>query len=210
MASLTLENVYKQYPNGFETVTDLSFHIEDGEFVILTGPGGGGKSAVMRMIAGMEPISGGIIRIDDEVANEMDPVERGIAMLFSNYMLYNRMTVLENIELGLRLRGESEREIIERSAEVMDLLKISSIRSVRIKNLDDLQKHRTALARALILKPTVLLMDEPLRKVSAEYHRQLCEELAEVQEKSKVTILYSTRNLQEIDFLQKRKIIVKE
>lgn len=209
MASLSLENVYKQYPNGFETVTDLSFRMEDGEFALLTGPGGGGKSAVMRMIAGMEEISEGVIRIDDQIVNNLDPVERGVAMLFPNYMLYNRMTVLENIELGLRLRGESEREVIERSAEVMELLKITPIRSERVKNLNDLQRHRVALGRAMVLKPTVLLMDEPLRNVSGEFHRQLCEELVQLQEKTKTTILYSTRSLEEIGFLQKRKIIVK-
>ncbi len=209
MASLTLENVYKQYPNGFETVKDLSFHVDDGEFAILTGPSGGGKSAIMHMIAGMEEVNSGTIRIGDRVVNHLDPVERGIAMIFQNYALYSRMTVVENVELGLRLRGESEREIIERSAEALKLLGITTIRSERVKNLSDLQKHRTALARAMILKPTILLMDEPLRNVSSKYHKQLCKELVELQKKTGVTILYSTRNPEEIETLGKRQIIVK-
>ena len=111
MASLTLKHVDRAFPNGYEAVKDLNFQIEDGEFVILTGPSGSGKSAVMRMIAGLDEVKNGEIWIGDKLVNSLPPEERGIAMIFQNYTVYPRMTVLENVELGLRLRGIDEKEI---------------------------------------------------------------------------------------------------
>ena len=109
MASLTLKHVDRAFPNGYEAVKDLNFQIEDGEFVILTGPSGSGKSAVMRMIAGLDEVKNGEIWIGDKLVNSLPPEERGIAMIFQNYTVYPRMTVLENVELGLRLRGIDEK-----------------------------------------------------------------------------------------------------
>ena len=110
MASLTLKHVDRAFPNGYEAVKDLNFQIEDGEFVILTGPSGSGKSAVMRMIAGLDEVKNGEIWIGDKLVNSLPPEERGIAMIFQNYTVYPRMTVLENVELGLRLRGIDEKD----------------------------------------------------------------------------------------------------
>ncbi|EGX76996.1 hypothetical protein HMPREF9457_00778 [Dorea formicigenerans 4_6_53AFAA] len=193
MASLTLKHVDRAFPNGYEAVKDLNFQIEDGEFVILTGPSGSGKSAVMRMIAGLDEVKNGEIWIGDKLVNSLPPEERGIAMIFQNYTVYPRMTVLENVELGLRLRGIDEKEIGKRTLEVMELLDLVEVRFAKVKNLSDLWKHRTALARAMILEPDVILMDEPLRNVNPKFHNQLTQELVELQERTGVTILYATK-----------------
>ena len=208
MASITLKNLNKIYPNGFVSVKDVSLTIEDGEFVILTGPSGSGKSAVMRMIAGLDEVKNGEIWIGDKLVNSLPPEERGIAMIFQNYTVYPRMTVLENVELGLRLRGIDEKEIGKRTLEVMELLDLVEVRFAKVKNLSDLWKHRTALARAMILEPDVILMDEPLRNVSPKFHHQLTQELVELQERTGVTILYATKNVEEIALLGKRKVMV--
>ena len=202
MASLTLKHVDRAFPNGYEAVKDLNFQIEDGEFVILTGPSGSGKSAVMRIIAGLDEVKNGEIWIGDKLVNSLPPEERGIAMIFQNYTVYPRMTVLENVELGLRLRGIDEKEIGKRTLEVLE------VRFAKVKNLSDLWKHRTALARAMILDPDVILMDEPLRNVSPEFHNQLTQELVELQERTGVTILYATKNVEEMALLGKRKVMV--
>ena len=206
MASLTLKHVDRAFPNGYEAVKDLNFQIEDGEFVILTGPSGSGKSAVMRMIAGLDEVKNGEIWIGDKLVNSLPPEERGIAMIFQNYTVYPRMTVLENVELGLRLRGIDEKEIGKRTLEVLELLDLVEVRFAKVKNLSDLWKHRTALA--MILEPDVILMDEPLRNVSPKFHNQLTQELVELQERTGVTILYATKNVEEMALLGKRKVMV--
>ena len=130
-------------------------------------------------------------------------------MIFQNYTVYPRMTVLENVELGLRLRGIDEKEIGKRTLEVMELLDLVEVRFAKVKNLSDLWKHRTALARAMILEPDVILMDEPLRNVNPKFHNQLTQELVELQERTGVTILYATKNVEEMALLGKRKVMVK-
>ena len=208
MASLTLKHVDRAFPNGYEAVKDLNFQIEDGEFVILTGPSGSGKSAVMRMIAGLDEVKNGEIWIGDKLVNSLPPEERGIAMIFQNYTVYPRMTVLENVELGLRLRGIDEKEIGKRTLEVLELLDLVEVRFAKVKNLSDLWKHRTALARAMILEPDVILMDEPLRNVSPKFHNQLTQELVELQERTGVTILYANKNVGRDGTIGKTKVMV--
>ena len=208
MASQTLKHVDRAFPNGYEAVKDLNFQIEDGEFVILTGPSGSGKSAVMRMIAGLDEAKNGEVWIGDKLVNSLPPEERGIAMIFQNYTVYPRMTVLENVELGLRLRGIDEKEIGKRTLEVLELLDLVEVRFAKVKSLSGLWKHRTALARAMILEPDVILMDEPLRNVSPKFHNQLTQELVELQERTGVTILYATKNVEEMALLGKRKVMV--
>ena len=174
----------------------------------MTGPSGSGKSAVMRMIAGLDEVKNGEIWIGDKLVNSLPPEERGIAMIFQNYTVYPRMTVLENVELGLRLRGIDEKEIGKRTLEVLELLDLVEVRFAKVKNLSDLWKHRTALARAMILEPDVILMDEPLRNVSPKFHNQLTQELVELQERTGVTILYATKNVEEMALLGQRKVMV--
>ena len=208
MASLTLKHVDRAFPNGYEAVKDLNFQIEDGEFVILTGPSGSGKSFGKGMIGGLGEVKNGEILIGDKLVDRLSPEERGIAMIFQNYTVYPRMTVLENVELGLRLRGIDEKEIGKRTLEVLELLDLVEVRFAKVKNLSDLWKHRTALARAMILEPDVILMDEPLRNVSPKFHNQLTQELVELQERTGVTILYATKNVEEMALLGKRKVMV--
>ena len=155
-----------------------------------------------------DEVKNGEIWIGDKLVNSLPPEERGIAMIFQNYTVYPRMTVLENVELGLRLRGIDEKEIGKRTLEVMELLDLVEVRFAKVKNLSDLWKHRTALARAMILEPDVILMDEPLRNVSPKFHNQLTQELVELQERTGVTILYATKNVEEMALLGKRKVMV--
>ena len=201
MASLTLKHVDRAFPNGYEAVKDLNFQIEDGEFVILPGPSGSGKSAVMRMIAGLDEVKNGEIWIGDKLVNSLPPEERGIAMIFQNYTVYPRMTVLENVELGLRLRGIDEKEIGKRTLEVLELLDLVEVRFAKVKNLSDLWKQQKTLALAMIFEPDVILIDEPLRNVSPKFHHQLTQELVELQERYGVTILYATKNVEEMALL---------
>lgn len=208
MASLRFEKVSKVYPNGFEAFKDLSFTVEDGEFAILTGPSGRGKSAVVRMVAGMEPITGGEVWIGDQVINDVAPVDRGVAMIFQNCAVYPRLSVFENVALGLRLRGMPEDLVKNRVHETMELLNIQNLKDEKAKNISNLQHHRTAMARALILRPEVLLMDEPLLNLEESFHQQMWEELLGLHEKLGLTILYATRNLEEMKVLGKRKIII--
>ena len=155
-----------------------------------------------------DEVKNGEIWIGDKLVNSLPPEERGIAMIFQNYTVYPRMTVLENVELGLRLRGIDEKEIGKRTLEVLELLDLVEVRFAKVKNLSDLWKHRTALARAMILEPDVILMDEPLRNVSPKFHHQLTQELVELQERTGVTILYATKNVEEMALLGKRKVMV--
>ena len=208
MASISLKGIYKIYPGDVTAVSDFNLEIEDKEFIILVGPSGCGKSTTLRMIAGLDEVKNGEIWIGDKLVNSLPPEERGIAMIFQNYTVYPRMTVLENVELGLRLRGIDEKEIGKRTLEVMELLDLVEVRFAKVKNLSDLWKHRTALARAMILEPDVILMDEPLRNVSPKFHNQLTQELVELQERTGVTILYATKNVEEMALLGKRKVMV--
>ena len=207
MSRIELTNVTKRWGQ-FYAVDNLSMVIEDNAFVTLLGPSGCGKTTTLRMIAGLDEVKNGEIWIGDKLVNSLPPEERGIAMIFQNYTVYPRMTVLENVELGLRLRGIDEKEIGKRTLEVLELLDLVEVRFAKVKNLSDLWKHRTALARAMILEPDVILMDEPLRNVSPKFHNQLTQELVELQERTGVTILYATKNVEEMALLGKRKVMV--
>ena len=174
-----MENLTKQF--GTLTAVDhFNVEMEDGELIALLGPSGCGKSTILNMLAAILPVTDGKIWFDRDDVTKMPPEERGIAMIFQNYTVYPRMTVLENVELGLRLRGIDEKEIGKRTLEVMELLDLVEVRFAKVKNLSDLWKHRTALARAMILEPDVILMDEPLRNVSPKFHNQLTQELLEL------------------------------
>ena len=205
---LQMQKVNKWYPGNVHAVIDMNMEIKQGEFIVFVGPSGCGKTTLLRMIAGLDEVKNGEIWIGDKLVNSLPPEERGIAMIFQNYTVYPRMTVLENVELGLRLRGIDEKEIGKRTLEVMELLDLVEVRFAKVKNLSDLWKHRTALARAMILEPDVILMDEPLRNVNPKFHNQLTQELVELQERTGVTILYATKNVEEMALLGKRKVMV--
>ena len=160
MASLSLQHITKRYPNGFEAVKDFNLEIADKEFIIFVGPSGCGKSTTLRMIAGLEEISDGTLKIDDKVVNDVEPKDRDIAMVFQNYALYPHMTVFDNMAFGLKLRKVPKDEIkakVEEAARILDLEKLLDRKP---KALSGGQRQRLTIARAIVRKPDVLILDD--------------------------------------------------
>src|SRR6195952_4797673 len=172
MAEIVLDGVTKVFDDGYEAVKDLNLDIADGEFVILVGPSGCGKSTALRMIAGLEDISSGELKIDDVVMNDRSPKDRDIAMVFQNYALYPHMTVRENMGFALSLAGVDKAEIdrkVEEAAEALDLTDHLDRKPV---NLSGGQRQRVAMGRAIVRDPAAFLMDEPLSKLDANLRVQ--------------------------------------
>lgn len=208
MARLTLEHVGKQYPNGFEAVRDVTVDIEDKEFVVFMGPSGCGKSTLFRVIAGMESITSGEIRIDDKVINEEESKDREIAMMFENYAIYQTLTVYENLAFGLKLRGFSKEEIEERVLETAQIMDLTHLLSRKPSALSDIQQHRLAMGRAIICHPKVILMNEPFMYIEQKYRRAMWAELANLQQRLGITIAYVANNYEEAVRLASRIVIM--
>ena len=168
MASLSLENVCKVYPNGFKAVQDFNMEIADKEFIIFVGPSGCGKSTTLRMIAGLEDISSGTFKIDGKVMNDVEPKDRDIAMVFQNYALYPHMTVYDNMAFGLKLRKVPKEEIDKAVKEAAKILDLSHLLDRKPKALSGGQRQRVAMGRAIVRNPKVFLMDEPLSNLDAK------------------------------------------
>src|SRR5215204_547456 len=162
MAEIVLDHVTKRYPDGFEAVKDMSLDIRDGEFMILVGPSGCGKSTALRMIAGLEDITDGDLRIGDDVVNDRAPRDRDIAMVFQNYALYPHMTVRENMGFALKLAKVSKSEIDKKVDEAAEILELGSHLDRKPANLSGGQRQRVAMGRAIVRDPKAFLMDEPL------------------------------------------------
>src|SRR5262249_31263747 len=162
MADVEFKDVDKIYDNGVQAVFDLSLKIQDGEFLVLVGPSGCGKTTALRMVAGLEDISGGTIAIGDRVVNDLTPKERDIAMVFQNYALYPHLNVGENSAFGLRCRKTPKAEVEERVAWAAKLLGLTQSLDRRPKELSGGQRQRVAMGRAIVRQPQVFLMDEPL------------------------------------------------
>ena len=162
MASLSLEGIQKVYSNGFQAVKDFNLEIADKEFIIFVGPSGCGKSTTLRMIAGLEDISGGTLKIDGKVMNNVEPKDRDIAMVFQNYALYPHMTVYDNMAFGLKLRKVPKDEIDKKVREAARILDLEKLLDRKPKALSGGQRQRVAMGRAIVRKPKVFLMDEPL------------------------------------------------
>lgn len=194
MASLSLKNLNKSYDNGFCAVKDFNLEIRDKEFIVLTGPSGSGKSAVLRMIAGLEEITSGELWIDGQMVNGIETKNREIAMIFSNYALYEKLTVRENIAFGLKLRNLSQDEINKRVNETAEILNLTHLLERKPKALSEAQRYRVALGRAIVIQPKVLLMDEPLLNLSEKIREQMCIEIAKLHERLGNTIVYVTKN----------------
>jgi multiple sugar transport system ATP-binding protein len=193
MAPVTLENVRKVY-DGNVAVEGASFSIADGEFVVLVGPSGSGKSTVLRMIAGLESISGGRILIGDRVVNDMPPKERDIAMVFQNYALYPHMTVYENMAFALRLRKLSKTEIDERVRAAAEILGLGPFLSRNPRQLSGGQRQRVAVGRAIVRQPRVFLFDEPLSNLDAKLRVQMRREISRLHRELKATMIYVTHD----------------
>ena len=194
MAQITLDNITKRYPDGFEAVKDMSLEIEDGEFVILVGPSGCGKSTALRMIAGLEDITDGELRIGDNVVNDKAPKDRDIAMVFQNYALYPHMTVRDNMGFALKLRGADKAEIDEKVGEAARILDLEQHLDRKPANLSGGQRQRVAMGRAIVRDPSAFLMDEPLSNLDAKLRVQMRTEVSRIQQRLGTTTVYVTHD----------------
>jgi len=195
MSRVRLSNVTKVYDDDVLAVEDVNLTVRDGEFLVMVGPSGCGKSTTLRMIAGLETITAGEIEIGDQVANDVRPQDRNIAMVFQNYALYPHMTVRENMSFGLKLSGEFENDgISERVEEAAELLEIPSLLDQYPKQLSGGQQQRVALGRSIVRDPEVFLMDEPLSNLDAKLRTQMRTELQRIQEELGVTTIYVTHD----------------
>ena len=194
MAEVILKNVCKIYEGGVKAVNSVSIDIHDKEFMVLVGPSGCGKSTTLRMIAGLEEISDGEIRIGERVVNDVPPKDRDIAMVFQNYALYPHMTVYENLAFGLKLRKFSKEEIEKRVKEAADILGIGDYLQRKPKALSGGQRQRVAVGRAIVRKPAVFLFDEPLSNLDAKMRVQMRAEINKLHTRLGTTMIYVTHD----------------
>ncbi len=194
MADVIFDKVEKVYDNDVHAVHDLSLEIGDGEFVVLVGPSGCGKTTALRMVAGLEEITDGKVSIGGRVVNDLTPKERDIAMVFQNYALYPHLSVAENIGFGLRLRKTPKKEVDERVQWAAKMLGLSPYLQRRPKELSGGQRQRVAMGRAIVRKPQVFLMDEPLSNLDAKLRVQMRAEIARIQHEVDVTTIYVTHD----------------
>lgn len=208
MASLSLKHINKVYPNGFEAVKDFNLEIEDKEFVIFVGPSGCGKSTTLRMVAGLEEISSGELRIGDKVVNDVEPKDRDIAMVFQNYALYPHMTVYDNMAFGLKLRKVPKPEIDKMVREAARILDLESLLDRKPKALSGGQRQRVAMGRAIVRDPKVFLMDEPLSNLDAKLRGQMRIEISKLHQRLGTTIIYVTHDQTEAMTLGTRIVVM--
>jgi len=194
MAEIVFEGVTKRYPGGQEAVRGLDLAIAEGEFLVLVGPSGCGKSTALRMVAGLEDISEGQILIGGEVANDLSPRERNIAMVFQSYALYPHLTVEENIGFGLRVRGVAKAEISAKVKAAAEILELDTLLSRKPQQLSGGQRQRVAMGRAIVREPRAFLMDEPLSNLDARLRVQTRAEITRIQKLAGVTTIYVTHD----------------
>ncbi|MDY5703787.1 MAG: sn-glycerol-3-phosphate ABC transporter ATP-binding protein UgpC [Lachnospiraceae bacterium] len=210
MASVQLENVSKIYPNGVKAVKDFNLDVEDKEFIIFVGPSGCGKSTTLRMIAGLEDISEGTLKIDGKVMNNVEPKDRDIAMVFQNYALYPHMTVFDNMAFGLKLRKVPKDEIKKKVDEAADILGLKPYLDRKPKALSGGQRQRVAMGRAIVRNPKVFLMDEPLSNLDAKLRVQMRTEISRLHDRLGATIIYVTHDQTEAMTLGTRIVVMKD
>ncbi len=194
MASITLNNIDKTYENGFHAVHDLSLTIADGEFLVLVGPSGCGKSTALRMIAGLESITAGELRIGDKLVNDLEPKDRDIAMVFQSYALYPHLTVRDNIAFALKLRKMPKDEINRRVEDAARILELTDNLDRRPGQLSGGQRQRVAMGRAIVRQPQAFLMDEPLSNLDAKLRVQMRAEISRLQHDLNTTTVYVTHD----------------
>src|SRR5215210_1317463 len=194
MAEIVLDGVSKRFPDGFEAVKDMDLDVNDGEFMILVGPSGCGKSTALRMIAGLEDITEGELKIGDRVVNELAPKDRDIAMVFQNYALYPHMTVRENMAFPLKLAKAPQEEIDRKVEEAARILDLTQHLDRRPANLSGGQRQRVAMGRAIVRDPKAFLMDEPLSNLDAKLRVQMRTEVARIQSRLGTTTVYVTHD----------------
>ena len=209
MASLSLKHIDKTYPNGFKAVKDFNLEIADKEFIIFVGPSGCGKSTTLRMVAGLEDISGGDFLIDGKKMNDVEPKDRDIAMVFQNYALYPHMTVYDNMAFGLKLRKVPKDEIDKKVREAAKILDLDQLLDRKPKALSGGQRQRVAMGRAIVRAPKVFLMDEPLSNLDAKLRVQMRTEISKLHQRLGATIIYVTHDQTEAMTLGTRIVVMK-
>lgn len=194
MASVTLSNIQKVYDGGVHVIKGVDLKIADGEFMVFVGPSGCGKSTMMRMIAGLETITEGELRIGDRVANDLPPVERKVAMVFQSYALYPHMSVAENMGFGLKINGMCATEVKAQVGKAAEILQITHLLDRKPKALSGGQRQRVAIGRAIVRKPDVFLFDEPLSNLDAGLRVQMRVELSNLHRELGATMIYVTHD----------------
>jgi multiple sugar transport system ATP-binding protein len=194
VAEITYDKVAKVYPDGTQAVHDLDLEVADGELMVLVGPSGCGKTTALRMLAGLEEISDGEIRIGDRVVNDLTPKDRDIAMVFQSYALYPHMTVHDNLAFGLKLRKTPKQEVDERVRRAANILQIEEFLKRKPRALSGGQRQRVAMGRAIVREPQAFLMDEPLSNLDAKLRVQMRAEIHQLQRRLGVTTIYVTHD----------------
>ncbi|NLJ95897.1 MAG: sn-glycerol-3-phosphate ABC transporter ATP-binding protein UgpC [Clostridiales bacterium] len=210
MASVSLKNITKQYPNGVIAVRDFNLEIADKEFVIFVGPSGCGKSTTLRMIAGLEEITQGELYIDNRLVNDVEPKDRDIAMVFQNYALYPHMSVFDNMAFGLKLRKVPKDQINKLVHEAAKILDIEHLLDRKPKALSGGQRQRVAMGRAIVRHPKVFLMDEPLSNLDAKLRVQMRIEISKLHQRLQTTFIYVTHDQTEAMTLGTRIVVMKD
>ena len=209
MAELQLNHIYKVYPNGTKAVNDFNMEIKDKEFIVFVGPSGCGKSTTLRMIAGLEEITAGELRIGDTVVNDVEPKDRDIAMVFQNYALYPHMTVYENMAFGLKMRKVPKAVIKEKVLAAAETLGITEYLNSKPKEMSGGQRQRVALGRAMVREPKVFLLDEPLSNLDAKLRTTMRSEIAKLHRKLQTTFIYVTHDQVEAMTMGTRIVVMK-
>jgi len=194
MANVTLRNVRKAYPNGFEAIKGVDFEIGDGQFCVLVGPSGCGKSTLLRTVAGLETVTSGEIDIGGRIVNQVEPAERDIAMVFQNYALYPHMSVYDNMAYGLRNRGTQKADIDTRVQEAARILELGALLQRKPGQLSGGQRQRVAMGRAIVRQPKVFLFDEPLSNLDAKLRIAMRVEIRKLQRRLATTAIYVTHD----------------
>ena len=205
-----MDNISRVFPDGTVGISDLSLDIKDGEFLVLVGPSGSGKTTALRMVAGLESITDGTIRIGDRVVNTVPPKERDIAMVFQNYALYPHMSVYDNMAFGLKLRKLSKEEIDRRVKQAASILGLEDFLQRKPKALSGGQRQRVAMGRAIVREPKAFLMDEPLSNLDAKLRVQTRSEIARIQHELGVTTLYVTHDQTEAMTMGDRVAVIRK
>lgn len=210
MASVTLKNLNKTYPNGFISVKNVSLEIEDGEFVTFHGPSGCGKSTILRMIGGLEDITTGDIYLGRELLNDILPRDRSLAMAFQNYVLYSHFNVYDNMALGLRLRNLPRGVIDTRVKTAAEFFGIAGVIDKKIRSISDAEKQKVALGRAVVCHPKVLLVDEDFARQNEQRRQEMITDIKKINKDMGITVLYVTNNYDEAITLGTKVVFMKE
>ena len=207
MATVSLDNIKKSFGKT-DVIHGVNIDIKDGEFIVIVGPSGCGKSTLLRMVAGLETVTSGDVRIDDTSVNDKEPMDRDIAMVFQNYALYPHMSVFDNMAYGLKIAGRPKDEIVERVDAAAKLLQLEPYLKRRPRELSGGQRQRVAMGRAIVRKPSVFLFDEPLSNLDAKLRVQMRLEIKQLQRRLGVTSLYVTHDQVEAMTLADRMVVM--